>query len=492
MGISERQNCEAYQKEIEESFLIEGQIVAERFLVNKLLAKGGMGTVYLAEDLHFHKKVVIKLSEHEELRGEAVLQNELTHQAFPRVFDVLKVGKNILLIMEYIEGLTLKEYIERKGALTEEEAFAIGRQIWDALAFLHTRRPAVFYQDLKPDNVMIQEDGRVRLIDLGAAVQRRYDGASLQVIGTRGYAAPEQLLGSIHEVDARSDIYALGTLFYSMITGIFLNIPPYTMDLLKVVCPEASHKIAYLIEKSTLEDKEKRFQSVHEIQEIMDSVKSEKYFEKRRKKEIAPIIHKKVIHKKNNSWLNHGTTISKEKRTPIKRTKAIFLSAKAAPGLWVCTWLLQLVLCFLGGLYPSEINAPDYTGQIANHVSYYTGQIANHAPDYNGQITNHTSMYTEKSARQGMGQTTKKSAWNDEEIAAEQPNERSRFPLTIYDNEGRKLLIKHGAVYQMEGSLFFELPCDALTGERPEILTISLKNSLGEDLKERTFFLERK
>lgn len=439
--------------------LESGQLLADRFEVEKQLAKGGMGTVYLAKDLHLHKQVIVKLSEFEELEKEARLQNELLHQAFPRVLDIIKEEQRILLIMEYVDGVTLKEYIERKGNLSESEIYSIGRQILEALEFLHTRRPAIYYQDLKPENIMIQKDGRVRLIDLGAAVQKQYDGTKSQVIGTKGYAAPEQLEGKIDEIDARSDIFAFGAVLYSMATGIFLNMPPYIMNSLDVECHEQSNKLKYVIEKCTREEKESRFTNVEELLVIWESEKPDKFFLRLRKKEIKD----NDMHKPSNFFQSEENVKESpnknesKKKTYTKQTKAIFLSAKLTPGLWIMAWLIQLIMSIFLWNQSYKI---DLTHPI-------------NSSDLNQPINAKEQMQVGENDENG-------------------ESEKREIHLIIYNHEGQKLLIKHETTYAMDGSLFFELPPDALDENNPEILTISLKNSADEGIKERTFFLERK
>lgn len=445
--------------------LESGQLLAGRFEVEKQLAKGGMGTVYLAKDLHLHKQVIIKLSEYEELEKEARLQNELLHQAFPRVLDIIKEEQRILLIMEYVDGVTLKEYIERKGNLSESEVHSIGRQILEAIEFLHTRRPAIYYQDLKPENIMIQKDGRVRLIDLGAAVQKQYDGTKSQVIGTKGYAAPEQLGGKIDEIDARSDIYAFGTVLYSMVTGIFLNIPPYIMNSIEVECHEQSNKVKYVIEKCTRAEKESRFTNVEELLEIWESEKTDKYFRRLRKREIKD----NDMHKSSNLFQSEENVKEppnkneSKKKTYTKQTKAIFLSAKLTPGLWIMAWVIQFIMCIFLWNQSSKI---DLTHPINSSKLMH--------------LFNSSELNQPINVKEQM------------KIGENSENEKREIPLIIYNHEGQKLLIKHETTYAMDGSLFFELPPDALDGNNPEILTISLKNSADEEIKERTFFLERK
>ena len=302
------------------SYAKENQI-GNRFLIQDQWAKGGMSKIFLAQDLHLGKKVIVKISSVQETLQEARLLSEIKHPAFPTILDLYQDEKEIILVMEYINGMTLREYIEQEGPLPEEQAMHIGIQILDALTYLHSRRSALIYQDLKPENIMIQKDGTARMIDLGAAVQHAHDGKGIVSMGTKGYASPEQENGDVSEIDVQSDIYTFGAVLYSMVTGIFLNMPPYRMDPVEQMCPELSDKLVYIIERSTEKEKRKRFGSAAEIEQI---------------------------------WKTSGNIKKKYKRKAsllyIRREKSIFLSAKKYAGLWMCFLCVILGVC----LFPYE------------------------------------------------------------------------------------------------------------------------------------------
>ena len=318
--------CYTEESQLENLLYEKGMKIGNRFVIHGQLAKGGMSRIYLAQDLHLGKEVIVKISSEQELLQEAELLGEMKHPAFPAILDMYRDEKEIMLVMEYIDGLTLREYVEQKGPFSEQQTMQIGLQILDALSYLHNRRPVLVYQDLKPENIMLQRDGTVRLIDLGAAVAHLYDGTGIVSMGTKGYADPEQERGDVNEIDEQSDIYAFGTVLYSMVTGIFLNKPPYRMDPVEQVCPELSDKLLYIIERSTEKEKEKRFDSTREIEQIWK--KSENVNRKCGRKASLPYI---------------------------RREKSIFLSAKKHSGLWMC--FLGVVLG--ASLFPYKISMQD-------------------------------------------------------------------------------------------------------------------------------------
>jgi serine/threonine protein kinase len=193
-----------------------------------------MGTVYLAEDLRLPgRRCAVKelspalLSPHDQawavpaFQREAHLLASLSHPNLAAVTDFFPEGENWYLVMEFVEGETLARRLERSPGhrLPLQEALPIIRQLCDVLEYLHTRQPPVIFRDLKPSNIVLTPEGRVKLIDFGIArffkPGQRQDTVNL---GTPGYAAPEQY-GGLGQSDPRTDIYSLGVLLHQMMTG---------------------------------------------------------------------------------------------------------------------------------------------------------------------------------------------------------------------------------------------------------------------------------
>lgn len=148
------------------------------------------------------------------------------HPLFPRFLGVFHQGEEHCLVMEHIEGCNLREFVTKRGCLSQRKTAEIAKELAEGLLFLHELSEPVIFRDLKPENVIIQQDGRVRLIDLGCACFLQE--AALSRAGTRGYAAPEQLSGNpstgvkaAEEGGAgiASDVYGLGKLMAYMLTG---------------------------------------------------------------------------------------------------------------------------------------------------------------------------------------------------------------------------------------------------------------------------------
>ncbi|MCS7282627.1 MAG: protein kinase [Anaerolineae bacterium] len=214
--------------------LRSGDLLQSRYRIIRQIGGGGMGTVYLAEDLRLaERRCAVKemspalLSPQDQawavqaFQREAHLLAALSHPNLAAVTDFFQEGGNWYLVMEFVEGETLARRLQRSPGhrLPLQEALAIVRQLCDVLEYLHSQKPPVIFRDLKPSNIMLTPEGRVKLIDFGIArffkPGQRQDTVNL---GTPGYAAPEQY-GGLGQSDPRTDIYSLGVLLHQMVTG---------------------------------------------------------------------------------------------------------------------------------------------------------------------------------------------------------------------------------------------------------------------------------
>lgn len=275
---------------------LEGQIIAERYRVEKLLGEGGMGAVYRAEHIHMRKTVALKVL-HAEMTSveevvarferEAVAAGRIAHPnvAAATDFGQLENG-SFFLVLEYAEGQDLRHLLSA-GPLPPKRCIHITRQVAGALGAAHAL--TIIHRDLKPDNVMLVERDDdpdfVKVLDFGIAKVTLGDlkdqpaltrmGA---VFGTPDYMSPEQALGQ--PVDHRSDIYALGVLMFEMLTGQ----TPFEDDDAMVVLanqitapppPLPEHvpaPLAALVQRMLSKDVEERPQSAAEVIEVLDSL----------------------------------------------------------------------------------------------------------------------------------------------------------------------------------------------------------------------------
>ncbi|MDE7285277.1 MAG: serine/threonine protein kinase, partial [Lachnospiraceae bacterium] len=144
---------------------------------------------------------------------------ELEHPGLPRIYDWFKQQEHTFLVMEYVEGMTLRQYLNKHGRVSERQAIEWAVELCGILAYLHSRHPAVIYRDLKPENIMIRQDGKLKLIDLGGTLRSacgREEGK--WCVGTPGYAPPEQWKQT--RGDERWDLYALVAVLHEMLTGV--------------------------------------------------------------------------------------------------------------------------------------------------------------------------------------------------------------------------------------------------------------------------------
>jgi serine/threonine protein kinase len=201
------------------------QVVSGRYRVLRKLGGGGMADVYLCEDLTLGRRVALKvllqrfLSDPtfvERFRREAKSAAGLNHPNLVSIYDWGEVDGTYFIVMEYVEGETLKELIRRQGRLGGNDAVRIGLQLLAAIEFAH--REGIVHRDIKPQNVMLDRGGNVKVMDFGIA--RAGDSGMTEagsILGTAQYLAPEQARGM--QVDERSDLYSVGIVLYEMLTG---------------------------------------------------------------------------------------------------------------------------------------------------------------------------------------------------------------------------------------------------------------------------------
>ena len=262
-----------------------GTVIDGKYEILKQIGKGGMSIVYLAMDKRLNKQWAVKeikktaSGKNEEiivnsLLAEANLMKRLDHPALPRIVDIIDNGNTIYIVMDYIEGESLDKIINEYGAQPQELVIDWAKQLCDALGYLHSQKPPIIYRDMKPANVMLKPEGNLKVIDFGIAREYKEKNlADTTVLGTKGYAPPEQH-GS-RQTDARSDIYALGMTMHHLLTGVDPRSAGYMYKPIRQWKPELSGGLERIIDKCTALDPDDRYQNCNELMYALEHYEEE-------------------------------------------------------------------------------------------------------------------------------------------------------------------------------------------------------------------------
>ena len=204
-----------------------GKKLDNRYELTELIGVGGMADIYKANDIIENKVVAVKILKNEFAKSEDFLRrfrNEskaialLSHKNIVKIYDVGFTDKIQYIVMEYIDGITLTEYIERQGVLKWRDAVHFTTQILRALQHAHDR--GIVHRDIKSQNVMLLADGTIKVMDFGIAHFNRETDKTIseKAIGSVHYISPEQARGEV--TDEKSDIYSVGVMLYEMLTGV--------------------------------------------------------------------------------------------------------------------------------------------------------------------------------------------------------------------------------------------------------------------------------
>ncbi len=258
-----------------------------RYEVLGILGKGGMGCVYkvkdrqqrgrvlAAKELRMHSRMPDKTEESlAQFQTEARILAKLSHPNLPKVYDYFSLSSAHYIVMEYIRGRTLEQVLDdRKGRPVDERlALSWALQICRAMHFLSVQKPRpIVFRDLKPSNIMIADDGRVKLIDFGIArFFKEHKQEDTYVYGTPGYAAPEQY-GS-GQTDVRSDIFSLGATLHHCLTGRDPSEHPLDFPDPGLLNPSLNRGTARIIKKALEQHIERRYQTALDMKQAIQSV----------------------------------------------------------------------------------------------------------------------------------------------------------------------------------------------------------------------------
>ncbi len=254
------------------------EIIDDRYKIIRQVGKGTSSIVFLAQDMKLERVCAVKMIRKntyanaiaaEESLNEANKLKFLAHIGIPQLYDIYDGEYRLCIVMEYIEGKNLRTIVnEAKEPLDEETLRGWAKQICSILYYLHTMKPARIFRDLKPANIILQTNGRIKLIDFGT--MKTFDDSKAEDtvnLGTKGYAAPEQF-GGKGATDARTDIYGFGMTMYHLITGVNPSLPPFELRPIGEYRKDISKGFEDIIMKCIRVEREERYQNAMEI--IMD------------------------------------------------------------------------------------------------------------------------------------------------------------------------------------------------------------------------------
>ena len=203
--------------------LQKGYILDNKYEVIKILGKGGMGTVYLCKNINLENMWAIKEIKKDngfniDILTEPNILKELNYPGIPRIVDIFYKDDNLYMVEDYIEGQTLKEYVQKKEKLAAEEICSITLKICNIVGYLHNMNPSIIYRDLKPSNIMINHSGNIMLVDFGISkIDKTNKYNDTAALGSIGYAAPEQK--GAGRSCKQTDIFGIGMVMYYMVNG---------------------------------------------------------------------------------------------------------------------------------------------------------------------------------------------------------------------------------------------------------------------------------
>lgn len=298
-----------------------------RYRIEQEIGRGGSSVVYLATDLNLGKRWAIKVIPGQEpatdagkedgtgkgrrisLSEEAELMKRLDHPALPGIIDILEKEGFLILVMDYVEGENLEMLLKRAGPFREETVREWMYRLAEVLAYLHEQDPPVIYRDMKPANVIRKQDGSLILLDLGIAREyKRGGGQDTEVLGTRGYAPPEQYGNA--QTDIRSDIYSLGMTAAVLLTGCPPEEDPYLYKThpFRKICPEISKQFESILNRCLAFSPQDRYGSCRELMQDLRG---------------KPVHKKKAVNRKNAAGrkkaANNKKTANKKKTANRKK-----------------------------------------------------------------------------------------------------------------------------------------------------------------------------
>ena len=360
--------------------IVKGQKINDRYQVIRPIGEGGMANVYLAYDTILDRNVAVKV-----LRGdlatdekfvrrfqrEAMSASALSHPNIVEMYDVGEDDGNYFIVMEYIDGKTLKNLIKKRGALTVAEVVDIMLQLTSAISCAHDSY--IIHRDIKPQNVMILDDGRVKITDFGIAIASNASELTQtnSVMGSVHYLPPEQANGA--GATAKSDIYSLGILMFELLTGklpfkgenaveIALKQMKEQIPSVCAINPEIPQSIENVILKACAKNPKNRYANVKDMyNDIKTALDEDRINETKQTYKFSEddLEETKKIESLSEVKKNKKKETKEEDSTEKKMNLALIITSGVA-GLLV---LLSVIFFFVvPAMGPKDVKIPDVTG----------------------------------------------------------------------------------------------------------------------------------
>ncbi|WP_174613224.1 Stk1 family PASTA domain-containing Ser/Thr kinase [Virgibacillus ihumii] len=269
--------------------MLNGHLLNERYKIIETIGGGGMANVYLGNDIILDREVAIKVLRleyaHDEefiarFDREAKAATSLSHPNIVNIYDVGEEADILYMVMEYVDGMTLKEYIQRYGPINIEESLDIMKQITSAIAHAHAN--GIVHRDIKPQNILIDTYGQVKVTDFGIAMAMSATALTQtnSVMGSVHYLSPEQARGGM--ATKKSDVYSLGIVLFELLTGRlpFFGETPVSIALkhlqsdtpsVKRFNPDLPQSVENIVLKATAKDPFHRFETVYDMEDSLDT-----------------------------------------------------------------------------------------------------------------------------------------------------------------------------------------------------------------------------
>lgn len=253
------------------------QNLMSKYTICGEIGNGGMGKVYLAQSIETGKTCAIKQmnitpSNAKFINSEIDILRKLQHPAIPTLWDSVIDGESVFIVMDYMQGKELTKYIETYKYIPEPQALLWFKELVGILIYLHSLETPIVYRDLKPNNIIVDDQGHLKLIDFGIAAEYAPgEKQNMDMALTRGYAAPEQYArGFIYDV--RTDIYSLGATMHYLLTGKNPNVAPYVFAPVTRLNSNISLGMESIVQKCLQPNPDDRFVNASKLYEALDNI----------------------------------------------------------------------------------------------------------------------------------------------------------------------------------------------------------------------------